>query len=124
MDEKNIYYTEQENLYYKNELIKAITEFMNYTKSEDFMGIILRAQIYIENDLDILLNKLLIHPEKIKLQFFAAKLDAAFALGAIDEEWYGVFRKFNSIRNSYAHDFKYDVFTELFLPKATGLACP
>jgi hypothetical protein len=104
-------YSEQENQYYKNEIKKSITEFMDYTKSEDFMGIILRAQIYIENDLDILINKLLLHPEKISLQFFAAKLDAAYSLGAIDDEWYGAFRKFNKLRNKYAHDFMYE-FTE------------
>jgi DNA-binding MltR family transcriptional regulator len=111
MDVKMIDYSEKENLYYKAEIKKAISEFLDYTKSEDFMGIILRAQIYIENDLDILINKLLVHPEKINLQFFSAKLDAAYALGAIDEEWYGAFRKFNKLRSKYAHDFMYE-FTE------------
>jgi hypothetical protein len=101
----------KEYTYYKNAIKQSITEFMNYTQSEDIMGIILRAQIYIEKDLDLLLRKLLIHPEKISLQYFSAKLDAAYALGAIDDDWYGSFRKFNKIRNKYAHDLNY-TFTE------------
>lgn len=103
-----IKYSEEENLYFKNEIKKAIREFMEYTTSEDFMGIILRAQLYIENDLDMLLQKLLIHPDKINFQFFLAKLNAAYALGAIGDEWYGAFRKFNKIRNKYAHDYNYE----------------
>lgn len=98
----------KENEYYKTEIKEAISEFMTYTQSEDFMGIILRAQIYIEKDLNALIEKLVISPRKIKLQFFSAKLDAAYALGAIDQEWYGAFNKFNKIRNKYAHDYGYE----------------
>lgn len=105
---REIKYSEEESKYFKNEIKQAISEFMEYTRSEDFMGIVIRAQIYIENDLDKLIQKLLIHPEKITLQFFQAKLDAAYALGAINDEWYGAFRKLNKIRNKYAHDYKYE----------------
>lgn len=104
-------YSDTETQYFKNELKTAIQDFMLYTESEDYLGIILRAQLYIEKNLDILLNKLLIHPNKISLQFFSSKLDAAYALGAIEDDWYFALQKFNKIRNKYAHDFKYK-FTE------------
>ena len=104
-------YSEIESSYYKKQIKEAITDFMNYTESEDYIGIILRAQIYIETDIDILLNNLLIHPNKISLQFFSAKLDAAYALGGIDDEWYHALKNFNKLRNKCAHDFKFE-FTE------------
>jgi len=104
-------YSDTETQHFRNEIKTAIHDFMEYTESEDILGIILRAQIYIENDLDILLRKLLTHPEKISLQFFSAKLDAAYALGGIDDDWYHALKKLNKIRNKCAHDFKYK-FTE------------
>lgn len=111
MNISSTYYNDKEIQYMKESMKKSISEFMSYTESEDYMGIILRAQIYIENDLNELIKKLLIHPEKISLQFFSAKLDAAYALGAIDDEWYGALKKFNRLRNKYAHDFGYELKT-------------
>lgn len=94
-----------------DEYKETIKDFMEYTKSEDFMGIILRGHLYIENELSILIKNALINPKAIKLPYFSSKLDAAFSMGIIEEKWYGAFKKLNKTRNKYAHDLGYE-FTE------------
>lgn len=94
-----------------DEYIETIKDFIEYTKSEDFMGIILRGHLYIENELNTLIKNALINPDAIVLPYFSTKLDAAFSMGIIEERWYGAFKKLNKIRNKYAHDLGYE-FTE------------
>ncbi|WP_026478306.1 hypothetical protein [Alkaliphilus transvaalensis] len=89
---------------YKN----AIKDFMDYTETEDLMGIILRGHLFIENELMTLISNVLVNPSKIKLPYFSNKLDAAFSLGIIEEQWYGAFKKLNKVRNNYAHDLRYE----------------
>lgn len=91
-----------------DEYKQTIKEFMSYTISEDFMGIILRGHLFIENELSTLIRNVLINPSKIDLPYFSTKLDAAFSLGVIDEQWYGAFKKMNKVRNKYAHDLGYE----------------
>lgn len=93
---------------FKEELKSSFKEFYSLTETEDYMGVILRAHIYIEKDLSRLIELLLLRPEKIKLPYFSSKLDAAYAMGAIDENWYSPLNKLNKIRNKYAHDFGYE----------------
>ena len=107
-------YDAKETKQLKEELKFAIKEFMKYTESEDYMGVILRGHLYIENELTQLIKKILIKPDKISLPYFATKLDAAYALGAIADEWYGAFKKMNKIRNKYAHDLGYEFVEEDF----------
>ena len=107
-------YDAKEIKQFKEELKLAIKEFMKYTESEDYMGVILRGHLYIENELTQLIQKILIKPDKISLPYFSTKLDAAYALGAIDDEWYGAFKKMNKIRNKYAHDLGYEFVEEDF----------
>jgi len=95
-------------LLFKEELKSSFKEFYSLTETEDYMGVILRAHIYIEKDLSRLIELLLLRPEKIKLPYFSSKLDAAYAMGAIDENWYSPLNKLNKIRNKYAHDFGYE----------------
>ena len=104
----DIQHTEQEHMLFKQELKNSLKEFYALTETEDYMGVILRAHIYIEKDLSRLIELLLLRPEKIKLPYFSSKLDAAYAMGAIDENWYSPLNKLNKIRNKYAHDFGYE----------------
>jgi hypothetical protein len=93
-------------------LVKEINEekkkFYRYTESEDFLGIILRGHLFIENELDKLLSNVLLNNTKMSLPFFKSKLDCAYSIGVIDKEWYGGFSKLNKIRNKYAHDLDYE----------------
>ena len=83
-------------------------EFDRYTSSEDMTGMMLKAHLFIENELEKLINNALINPMKFPSATFANKVDLAYALGLIEKEWIGAFRKLNYTRNKYAHDIDYN----------------
>lgn len=91
-----------------NKLKTKRKEFYGKIKNDDTLGIILKGHLIIEKELDDLLKWLIVNDKKMELQFFSAKLNAAYALGLIDQEWYGVFNKFNKIRNDLAHKLDYE----------------
>jgi hypothetical protein len=83
-------------------------EFIRHTSTNDMTGLILKGHLFIENELDNLIDNTLIKPLKISQATFSNKIELSYSLGIIDQEWLGAFRKLNSIRNKYAHDINYN----------------
>ena len=87
------------------EIYKA---FMNNTKSNEMLIIILKAHLYIERELTNMLTETIIDYKIISTSTFRQKLDLANSMGLIDG-YYGALGKINSIRNNYAHSIDYTI---------------
>ncbi|MGN0409245.1 MAG: hypothetical protein ACI4GE_05925 [Lachnospiraceae bacterium] len=84
-------------------------KFMQDTKSDDILIIILKAHLYMERELTKTLTDTIIDEKVLRATTFRQKLDLAKSMGLLDEH-YGALGKVNSIRNSFAHsiDYKFD----------------
>ncbi len=82
-----------------DELSKALIE------ERDELGVVLRAQLYIENKLDELLLSMIPKPEHFhQMQLnYSAKVKLACALG-FDSDFKGMLLALGSIRNKFAHN--------------------
>lgn len=85
---------------------ETIKAFMNDTKSEEILIVVLKAHLYIERELIKLLTESIIDEKVLKGTTFRQKLDLANSMGLLDG-FYGALGKVNSIRNAYAHDIEY-----------------
>lgn len=90
----------------KVETKETFKAFMNDTKSNETLIIILKAHLYIERQLILALTETIIDNKILGGTTFRQKLDLAHSMGIIDD-LYGVLGKVNSVRNSYAHDMDY-----------------
>lgn len=90
----------------KVETRETFKAFMNDTKSNETLIIILKAHLYIEQQLILALTETIIDNKILGGTTFRQKLDLAHSMGIIDES-YGALGKVNSIRNAYAHDMEY-----------------
>ena len=81
-------------------------KFMQDTKSDDILIIILKAHLYMERELIKTLTDTIIDEKVLKATTFRQKLDLAKSMGLLDEH-YGALGKVNSIRNSFAHSIEY-----------------
>lgn len=83
--------------------------FMQDTKSDDILIVILKAHLYMERELIKTLTETIIDENVLKSTTFRQKLDLANSMGLLDE-YYGTLGKVNSIRNNFAHNinFKFD----------------
>ncbi|MDM5333450.1 hypothetical protein QUF56_09445 [Ureibacillus composti] len=77
----------------------------------DKMYLILRGHLYIELELNTLLDNCLPHPEELELNkmTFYNKVKLAKALNLIDDLTKNVLLQFNEIRNNYAHNLNYQL---------------
>lgn len=84
-------------------------KFMQDTKSDDILVIILKAHLYMERELIKILTETIIDENILRPKTFRQKLDLANSMGLLDG-YYGVLGKVNSIRNNFAHniDYKFD----------------
>ena len=82
-------------------------KFMQDTKSDDILVIILKAHLYMERELIRTLTETIIDEKVLKSTTFRQKLDLANSMGLLDE-YYGVLGKVNSIRNDFAHKIDYE----------------
>lgn len=82
-------------------------KFMQDTKSDDILVIILKAHLYMERELIKTLTETIIDENILKSTTFRQKLDLANSMGLLDE-YYGVLGKVNSIRNNFAHNIDYE----------------
>ena len=94
----------------RKETREEFKAFMNDTKSAEILIIILKAHLYIERQLTFALTESIVDDSVLKNTTFRQKLDLAYSMGIIGDD-YGTLKKFNSIRNAYAHDMDYE-FTE------------
>lgn len=81
-------------------------KFMEDTKSNDILIIILKAHLYMERELIKTLTDTILDEKVLKATTFRQKLDLAKSMGLLDE-YYGALGKVNSIRNSFAHSIEY-----------------
>lgn len=82
-------------------------KFMEDTKSEDVLVIILKAHLYIERELIRTLTDTIVEEKVLRSTTFSNKLILANSLGMVDE-FYGSIGKVNSIRNKFAHEIDYE----------------
>lgn len=77
----------------------------------DKLYIILRGHLYIENELDALLEGFLPNPDVLELhrESFRRKIFLALALNLIEQNHFAALRDFNEFRNKYAHRLKYHI---------------
>lgn len=93
------------------DIIKDYGKFLDDTVSEDELQIILRAHLYIEQELTQLLKIYLKEPDvflKGRIMF-ANKLSLTVALGLIPKIVKPAYDKLNQIRNGYAHNLDYKI---------------
>jgi uncharacterized protein YutE (UPF0331/DUF86 family) len=84
-------------------------EFLNETKHDDILMVILKVHLYIEKEMVELTNSYFKHPKKFNDYTFKSRLDLLFALGVIEKELYDPIKSINDIRNQISHnlDFKF-----------------
>ncbi len=85
---------------------ETVKRFMNDTRSEELLVVILKAHLYIERELIKALTETILDEKILVATTFRQKLDLANSMGLIDGI-YGALGKVNSIRNAYAHDMAY-----------------
>ena len=72
-------------------------------RNESLLQVILRVHLYIERELNTMLNDLNLDSTGIHNNRFKAKLDIIYKLSVIDKKLYDVLSKLNLIRNDFAH---------------------
>lgn len=79
-------------------------------RNESILQVILRVHLYIERELNVILNELNLDVASIHNNRFKTKLDIIYKLSVIDKKLYDVLTKLNVIRNEFAHkiDIKED----------------
>jgi hypothetical protein len=104
---------------------KKYKEFEAGTDSEDYLKVILKGHLYIEQELNLLLNKNLKYPQHLdKRMDFMTKVSLVFALGAVDELEKNVIVNINKIRNKYAHQINFELTDEYFQEKIYNAFSP
>lgn len=97
----------------KEEAKKLYKAFMRATKSSEILIVILKAHLYMEQELIRSLTDTLLDEKILSGTTFRQKLDLAHSIGIIDDI-YGPLGKVNSIRNSYAHSIDYTFDEKIF----------
>jgi hypothetical protein len=77
----------------------------------DKLYLILRGHLYIEHELNKLLEGFIPNPDILELykERFRTKTEIAFAFNLIDQNQYEMLLEFNDLRNKYAHRLKYNI---------------
>jgi hypothetical protein len=100
------YFYERLNADLSEEDKRAGAQFLADTCGEDDLAIIIRAHVYMESTLTLLIEERLIEPGAFNPNRigFNDKLGLAVALGAIPTELRGPLQILNTFRNRLAHD--------------------
>ncbi|WP_068792275.1 hypothetical protein [Brevibacillus laterosporus] len=107
------------------EFERKLFEFTNSTDGKDFLQAILKGHLYIEQELNLLLNKHLKYPEHLdKRMNFISKLNLVFALGVIESQEKEVIVRINELRNKYAHKVDFEINQEYFDKKIVDAFSP
>ncbi|MCD2500190.1 hypothetical protein LQE93_00190 [Clostridium sp. NSJ-145] len=89
--------------------IQKRKEFINATKRDDTLAIVLKAHLYIEAELEELLRLGTKNYKALDLKYFKEKLNLCYGIGLIDRDLYTVLTKFNTIRNKYGHKVEFEI---------------
>lgn len=86
-------------------------QFLEDTKGENVLQVVLRGHLYIERELTILLKKALENPGELvnNKTFYGHKLNIACAIGVLSIEDKKSYQIIGSIRNDYAHTWGFEL---------------
>lgn len=90
-----------------DEFNATIHEFMGFTISEDILSIVIRAHLYLEREINTLLEYMTLESDNLIKERFATKLNIILAFGTISENYYRPLKQLNKIRNGYAHNINF-----------------
>lgn len=85
----------------KKEMIKEIS-------SSDLLSATLKTQMYVEREINDLIEYFMPNVKTISNLKFASKLKLIYELGILDKELFDVINKLNRIRNGFAHELNFD----------------
>ncbi|PEY19945.1 hypothetical protein CN331_11380 [Bacillus cereus] len=102
---------------------RDIDEFMDATKGEDELQIVLRAHLYIEYEIEKMLRNYFVEPKVFlgKNPSFISKLNLVVALGLLPKDKMNPYEKFNTLRNRYAHRLRFSITDEKLDELASSL---
>ncbi|MBT2722300.1 hypothetical protein [Bacillus sp. ISL-46] len=86
------------------EFQRSYNEFLEITDHEEAMIVVIRAHLYIEQEINQLLHKVL---EIVPDMTFSQKINFCKSLLIIDKDMIGPLNKFNTLRNSFAHNLNF-----------------
>lgn len=89
--------------------IQKRKEFIQATKRDDTLAIVLKAHLYIEAELEELLRLGTKNYKELDLKYFKEKLNLCYGIGLIERDLYTVLKKFNTIRNKYGHRVDFEI---------------
>lgn len=89
-------------------------------RNESLLQVTLRVHLYIERELNTMLNELNLDCKGIHNNRFKTKLDIIYKLSMIDKNIYDVLAKLNSIRNDFAHQIDTKEDEELYKQLLNG----
>lgn len=117
------------DMYYKavqmgNENLSNATDdkerVLEEVRNESLLQVSLRVHLYIERELNTMLNELNLDYKGIHNNRFKTKLDIIYKLSMIDKNLYDVLAKLNSIRNDFAHQIDTKEDEELYKQLLNG----
>ncbi|MGG2112616.1 hypothetical protein MHH70_17265 [Metasolibacillus sp. FSL H7-0170] len=117
------------DMYYKavqmgNENLSNATDdkerVLEEVRNESLLQVTLRVHLYIERELNTMLNELNLDYKGIHNNRFKTKLDIIYKLSMIDKNLYDVLAKLNSIRNDFAHQIDTKEDEELYKQLLNG----
>jgi hypothetical protein len=84
----------------------AGAKFLAETTNEDTLAVIVRAHLYLESTLTLLIEEYLAEPGALEVDrlAFSIKVGLALALGALPESLKQPLQMVNSLRNRFAHN--------------------
>lgn len=96
----------------REEAAVAIMKYYKFVLEEDSnLLIVLKGHLLIENQIENLLKSALIKPNALDFNRlnFPFKLDLLVAIGILSQEDIIAYKRFNSMRNKFAHNIDYEV---------------
>ena len=106
------------------EFSKGFRKFLDDTRGENQLEVVIRGHLYVESELDNLLKLKLKEPRFLfeNSFMFNSKLKTALALGLIKGEEKSAYSKLNKLRNDFAHNLNYELTEKDFNDIFSGLS--
>jgi hypothetical protein len=84
-------------------------EFRRHIKTEDPLGMVLRAHLFIERELTIIIEHLLPDPKPTRNWRYATRLDLVEAVEIFDHHMIQAYRPVGTLRNKAAHNLDQEI---------------
>lgn len=96
---------------------EKLTRFNDDIDDVNLVYVLLKAHLYIEFELEMLIKNNVPEPQFLKLNSFSQKKNLAFALGLIPSHEEKVIHNINLLRNDLAHNLDFDFTEKIFEEK-------